>query len=58
VASGGTADTTNALFYGNSVPANTTVQWTGSQIMSAGGTIQVKASGTGCTVTVSGGEAI
>jgi hypothetical protein len=58
VPSGGTAGTSNAIFYSNALPANTTVQWTGSQIMSAGGTIQVKASGTGCTVTVTGGEAI
>jgi hypothetical protein len=58
VASGGTAGTSNAIFYGNALPGATTVQWTGSQIMSAGGTIQVKASTTGCTVTVTGGEAV
>jgi hypothetical protein len=57
VPSGGTAGTSNAIFYGNALPGNTTVQWTGSQIMSAGGTIQVKASATGCTITVTGGEA-
>jgi hypothetical protein len=57
VPSGGSAGASNALFYGNSLAANTTVQWTGSQIMNAGDTIQVKASNTGCTVTVTGGEA-
>jgi hypothetical protein len=57
VPDGGTAGTSNAIFYGNALPANTTVQWTGSQIMSAGGTIQVKASATGCTISVTGGEA-
>lgn len=57
VPSGGTAGAANALFYGNSIPANTTVQWTGSQIIEAGGTIQVKASGSGCTITATGGEA-
>jgi hypothetical protein len=50
--------TTNAIFYANSIPANTTMQWAGSQIISGSGSIQVKASATGCTVTISGGEAI
>ncbi len=58
VPSGGTAGTGNALFYGNSLPANTTMQWTGTQIMNEGDTIQVKASNPGCTITVSGGEAV
>lgn len=53
----GTAGSSNAIFYGNALPGATTVQWTGSQIMSSGGTIQVKASAAGCTVTVTGGEA-
>jgi hypothetical protein len=57
VASSGTAGTSNAIFYGNALPGNTTVQWTGSQIINAGDTIQVKASATGCTITVTGGEA-
>jgi len=50
--------TTNAIFYANSIPANTTMQWAGSQVISEAGTIQVKASATGCTVSISGGEAI
>jgi hypothetical protein len=44
--------------YYNALPANTTMQWTGSQIMNAGATIQVKASAVGCTITASGGEAV
>jgi len=58
VPSGGTAGTSNALFYYNALPAYTTMQWTGSQILEAGSTIQVKASATGCTITLSGGEAV
>jgi hypothetical protein len=54
----GTAGTTNALFYNNALPAYTTMQWTGTQILEAGQTIQVKASATGCTITISGGEAV
>jgi len=56
VPSGGTAGTDNALFYGNLLPANTTMQWTGSQVMNPNDTLQVKASNVGCTITVSGGE--
>ena len=58
VASGGTAGTSNAIFYGNALPGNTTVEWCGAQILNESGFISVKASATGCTVTVSGGEAI
>lgn len=58
VPSGGTAGTSNALFYYNALPAYTTVQWAGTQIMDEGGFISVKASATGCTITVSGAEAL
>lgn len=54
----GTAGTGNALFYYNALPAYTTMQWAGSQILEAGGFISVKASAVGCTITVSGAEAI
>lgn len=54
----GTAGTANALLYYNAIPAYTTMQWTGSQIMNEEETIQVKASATGCTITASGGEAV
>lgn len=58
VPSGGTAGTSNAIFYASPLPAYTTLQWCGSQILNAAETIQVKASASGCTITVSGGEAI
>jgi hypothetical protein len=55
---GGTPGTSNALLYNNALPAYTTVQWAGSQILNAGDFISVKASAVGCTITVSGAEAI
>jgi len=58
VPSAGTASTSNALLYGALVPANSTLQWTGSQILLTGSTIQISASATGCTIVASGGEAI
>ena len=57
VALGGTAGTTNALFYNTNIPANSTMQWTGSEILEAGDTIWVKASATGLTINATGGEA-
>ena len=54
----GTAGTANALFYNNALPAYTTLQWAGSQILEGGEFISVKASATGCTINVSGAEAI
>ena len=54
----GTAGTSNAIFYANALPANTTVQWCGAQILNEAGFISVKASATGCTVMISGGEAV
>lgn len=58
VPSAGTAGTGNALLYGTSINANTTLQWTGVQVMNAGDTIQVQGSGLGLTVNISGGEAV
>lgn len=57
VPSAGAAGTANALLYGVSIGANTTLQWSGVQVMNAGDTIQVQGSGLGLTVTASGGEA-
>jgi hypothetical protein len=54
---GKTAAVDNALFYNAPINGTTTVQWTGSQILNAGDTIQVKASAAGVTVSVTGGEA-
>jgi len=58
VESGGTAGTSNALLYSVMVPANGTLQWTGSQIIHAGDTIQALGSTTGLTINISGGEAV
>jgi len=58
VPSAGSAATTNALFYDVSIPAATTIQWLGTQIMNAGDTIQIQASGAGLTITASGAEAV
>ena len=57
VPSGGTAGTDNALFSAVTIPAYSTMQWTGTELMNAGGTLQAKASTTGVTLTSSGAEA-
>ena len=61
VASGATAGTTganaNALLYNVNVPAYSTVQWTGTQILNAGDSVQVKGSAAGLNITVSGAQA-
>lgn len=57
VPEGGTPDTTNALFYYNALPAYTTMQWTGTQILETAHSIRVKASAVGCTITASGAQA-
>jgi hypothetical protein len=57
VPSAGAAGTGNALFYGAAIAANTTLQWSGVQVMNAGDTIQVQGSGLGLTIHASGGEA-
>ena len=57
VPSEGIPGTSNALYYNFTVEANDTMQWKGSQIMYENDTIQVKASTTGCTINIGGGEA-
>jgi hypothetical protein len=57
VPSGGTAGASNAIFFNASLPAYSTMQWTGSVAMAAGDTLQVQASAAGCTITASGGAA-
>lgn len=57
VPAAGVAGTGNALMYTQTVPALSTVQWSGNQILLPGGTIQVQASAVGLTITASGGEA-
>jgi len=58
VASGGTAGSSNAIFYQAVIPGYTTLQWSSTQVLSVGGTLQAKASATGATITASGGEAV
>jgi hypothetical protein len=58
VPSGGTAGTENALIYNLVLFGSDLYRWQGVQIMNEGDTIQVKASTTGATITVSGGEAV
>jgi hypothetical protein len=58
VPSAGTAGTANALFYDFPIDPKENIQWTGTQILNAGDTIQIQASGTGITITASGAEAV
>jgi len=53
-----TTGTGNAIFYNTMLPAYTTIQWTGIQILNPLDTLEVKADAVGCTVSVSGGEAV
>ncbi len=55
IPTGGTASTSNALFYNAPINGNTTVQWTGGLSLRPGDFVQVKASVTGITFNVSGG---
>ncbi len=55
VASGGTAGTSNALFYNAPINPNTTVQWTGGTALSAGSTVQVSAGAATVSMKISGG---
>ena len=57
VASGDAAGASTAVFYNTNTPAYSTMQWTGSEILNAADTIQVKASALGCTINATGGEA-
>ena len=57
VPQGKTASVGNALFYSAPINGNTTVQWTGSEILTPGDLIQVKGSTSGISVTITGGEA-
>jgi hypothetical protein len=54
---GDTAGVSNALFYNAPINANTTVQWTGSDILTPGDLVQIKGSAAGIAVTITGGEA-
>jgi hypothetical protein len=54
---GSTASVSNALFYNAPINGTTTVQWTGSEILTPGDLIQIKGSATGIAITITGGEA-
>lgn len=56
VPSAGAASTANALMYGVSVPPNGVYQWTGTQVLLAGGFIQAAGSAAGLTINIAGGE--
>lgn len=55
---GGTASAANAVFSGNSIPANTTIPWTSKIIVPMGYTVQALASATGLNVNIAGGKSI
>lgn len=56
VDSGGSPATSNMLFPTVSIPANTMVQWTGLQQITAGAFIQASGSVSGITVNITGDE--
>ena len=58
VPSGGTAGTSNALFYAAPINGNSTVQWTGQQVLDAGGFVAGYASAATVTIKVGGGPAL
>lgn len=52
---GGTAGASNALFFNAPINGNTTVQWTGQQVLEAGGVVAAYASTSSVTIKVGGG---
>jgi len=52
---GGAAGASTALFYNAPISGNTTVQWTGQQVLLAGGTVQAQASVADITFKIGGG---
>jgi len=56
VPSAGSPGASNALFYQASVPAFSTLQWTGTQGLNAGDSVQVYASTTAITFNISGAK--
>jgi hypothetical protein len=55
VPAAGTAGSSNALFYNAPINPNTTVQWTGKQVLTGGQTVRATASSTNVTFKVTGG---
>lgn len=58
VPSGGSAAASNAIFYGNSIAANTTVVWEGAIVLPKGGTVYGYSGSAGLTLTISGSNAV
>ncbi len=58
VPDGDTAGDDNILIPDISIPAHSIFQWTGTQVLDSGATIQAAASVAGVTLTASGGTAI
>lgn len=58
VESGGAAGASNTLIPTINMPPNGVFQWTGTQVLNAGDSIQATASGAGITINVSGAEAV
>jgi hypothetical protein len=56
VPTGASATTANMLFPTVTVPANTLIQWTGSQVLNAGDFVQGIGSAAGITVNITGNE--
>jgi len=52
---GDTAGASNALFYAAPINGNTTVQWTGQQVLTAGGFVAAYASASTVTFKIGGG---
>lgn len=55
VPSGGTAGANNALFYAAPIPGNSTVQWTGAQVLAPSSTVQGYASSNAVSIMIAGG---
>lgn len=55
VPQGGTAGASNALFYAAPINGYQTVQWTGQQVLTAGGFIAAYASSASVTIKIGGG---
>lgn len=59
VASGGTAGIANAVIYSHPIDPYSTVMWTFSQVLAAGGFVSIRAGAAGAlTVTASGVEIV
>lgn len=58
VDSGGSPSTSNAIAYDIDVPANGIFEWSGTQVLHVGDSIQANGSASGLTIRASGGEAV